>query len=354
MKNLVLILMSFLLIISVNSQEFIKNSDKPLNPEAGRVLKLDEIYEIKDEPGVFYFRWPGQFHVDSQGCLFILDEEQLLKFSPEGRFIKNLYKKGQGPGEIATRYQMVSYVLFQDELYVYDGVAKILRMDRNGSLVQEIKQTAGRFYRLIGKPENGYYLLYQTPPPWGKGDFVEIEHQIHLISFDGTSSEQIVAFPSKVYSGKDFGMDWDNCSYIYNQNDGSLYVTHTCEYQIVRADLAHRKILISFNRKYPRVNYVIPEYMKSFYEQHNPPKKKFENDVLAMFLSGNNLWVKTSTIDKNKGILFDVFDPQGQYLDSFYLNINGELMLVDGGCIFVSERDEEENILIKKYKILNY
>jgi hypothetical protein len=35
------------------------------------------------------------------------------------------------------------------------------------------------------------------------------------------------------------------------------------------------------------------------------------------------------------------------------LNVDGSLALADGGFIYVTEKDKEENILIKKHKILN-
>ena len=335
------------------SQEIIQNSDKPLNPEAGRVLKLEEVFQIKDEPGKFYFRWPNNFRLDSKGCLYVLDENQLLKFSPQGTFVGNFYKKGQGPGEISSRFQMVSYFILDDDLFVYDGISKIIQMDGNGKLINEIKQDAGRYFQMLGKSENGFFMRYQTPAVQKKTGFMEIENQIHLLFPDGHSAEKILGFFSRIYTGPNFGMDWDKYSHLFNQNDGSLYVTHTIEYKIVRADLNKGRVVVSFNREYPRVKYVLPEHMKSFYEKYDPPKKKFENDVSEMFIHNGNLWVKTSTADKEKGTLFDVFDPQGRYLDSFYLNISGSLEIAHANHIYITERDADENISIKKLKIIN-
>lgn len=352
-KKIIIVVLLFISYSALYSQEMIKNSYKPLNSEAGRILKLEEVFEIKDRPSEFFFAWPRSFRLDSQENLFMMDEDQLLKFSPEGKLIRNFYKKGQGPGEISTRYQMVSYIIHQDELYIYDGVAKIMHLDGDGKLIKEIKQTAGRFFQLVGISEKGFYMRYQTSAFQKKEGFHEIDNQIHLLSPDGSSAEKIIGFPSQVYSGSNFGMDWDKYSHLFNQNDGSFYVTHTCEYKIVRSDLSEGKIIVSFNREYPRVKFVISEGMESFYEKYNPPKKKFENDVFKMFLNNNSLWIKTSTDEKDKGMLFDVFDPKGRYTDSFYLNISGNLELADGNHIYITERDEEENISIKKLKILN-
>jgi len=238
-------------------------------------------------------------------------------------------------------------------LYIYDGVAKILHVDGDGKLIKEITQNAGRFFQLLGISDKGFYMRYQTSAFQEKAGFHEIDNQIHLLSFDGSSADEIIGFPSQIYSGPGFGMDWDKYAHLFNQNDGSLYVTHSCEYKIVRSDLNERKIIVSFNREYPRVKFVITEGMKSFHEKYNPPKKKFENDVVKMFLNNNYLWIKTSTAKKDKGKLFDEFDSKGRYSDSFYLNISGKLELADGNHIYITERDEEENISIKKLKILN-
>jgi hypothetical protein len=35
------------------------------------------------------------------------------------------------------------------------------------------------------------------------------------------------------------------------------------------------------------------------------------------------------------------------------LNVEGSLALADGDFIYVTEKDKEENILIRKYKVLN-
>ncbi len=354
MKKPALILLTLIMAVSGLSQELIRNSDKPLNPQAGRILKLEPVYEISDASGEFFFKYPYKFGIDDRGFLYILDEDQLLKFSPEGKFVRNFYKKGQGPGEIASDFHDVSFFSFRNELYAYDGMAKIIRFDGEGKLLGEVKQTTGDLFALFGMSEKGYLMQGQSNFPWGGGaGFKEIETSANLISMDGKSAEKIIGFTSRIYRGSNFGMDWDNYLQVFNPADGSLYVSHTCEYKVVRADLLKRKIVASFTRDYPRVNFVIPDSAKSFYERTNAPKKDYANDISALFMSDSNLWVKTSTSVKEKGMLFDVFDPQGRFLDSFYLNVDGSLALADGGFIYVTEKNNDENILLRKYKILN-
>ena len=353
MKKSAYLLLTLILAVSGSSQELIRNSNKPLNPQAGRILKLEPVFEISDASGEFFFKHPYKFDMDDLGYLYILDEDQLLKFSPEGKFVRNFYKKGQGPGEIASNYP-VSFFSFRSELYAYDGMAKIIRFDGEGKLIGEVKQTAGRFFTLFGMGENGFFMRgWTNAPRGGPVGFKENESTANLISADGSSAEKIIGFTSRTYEGPNFGVDWDPYLQVFNPADGSLYVSHTCEYKVVRADLLKRKIAASFTREYPRIKYSMPDFMKAIYEKVNPPMKDFENDISAMFVCDSNVWVLTSTKVKDKGMLFDVFDPQGRFLDSFYMNVDGSLALAHGGFIYVTEKDKDENILVRKHKVLN-
>jgi hypothetical protein len=96
------------------------------------------------------------------------------------------------------------------------------------------------------------------------------------------------------------------------------------------------------------------ESQKKFYQRIKikPPERKQKNDITGLFLNKDNLWVKTSTKNEKKGVLIDVFNKEGKYIDNFYLNLKGELMAVLGDFIFMNEKDEEENIQIVKYKII--
>ena len=354
MKRIPVLLFGLLLFGRLSSQEAVHNPGKPLKRDAGRVLRLKPVFEIRDDSGAFFFRYPYRFDIDAKGCLYILDDGQLLKFSPEGKFVGNFFRKGQGPGEIATRFQMVSFVTHGDGLYIYDGTGKIIHLDATGTLVDEVRQSAGNFFELLGLTDKGFLMRSQTDMAWGGGaGFKDIETMASLVSLDGGSATKIVGFSSRVYQGPKFGMDWDNYLQIYNRRDGSLYVSHTCEYKVVRADLIKQAPLIAFTREYPRAPFVITEAEKDFYKRYDPPRKDFANDIEALFVCGDDLWVKTSTATKGKGVLFDVFDPRGRFLDSFYLKEGLNLVLFDGPFLFVTEKDQEENIVIKKYRALN-
>ena len=97
MRKITLLLLSLLIFGSVVFvQTIIENSEKSLSKNAGRVLRLQEVFRITDESDDFYFKAPHSLKVNSEGNFFIIDENQILKFSADGRFFKNLFKKGGG------------------------------------------------------------------------------------------------------------------------------------------------------------------------------------------------------------------------------------------------------------------
>jgi len=48
---------------------------------------------------------------------------------------------------------------------------------------------------------------------------------------------------------------------------------------------------------------------------------KYFKAVLKLFNQGEELWVITSTVKKDKGVLVDVFSKEGVYKDKFFLPV---------------------------------
>ena len=350
---------SFLFIFSsiIFTQTVIENPEKPLGTNAGRVLKLEEIFRITDGSGNFYFNIPLNLKEDSEGNIFIIDENQFLKFSADGKYLKNLFIKGRGPGEIVTQYHSgLSYCLLKDDIFLYDrNGSKIIHMNGDGNLIEEIRLKMTRLQRMYGLTDEGFIFINESPANIGPTGFKDVDMSVILVSKDGSTSRTIMIFPKKIYSSKNFGMDWAPFYGLLESDAQKLFVCHTSEYNIVLADLGKNQVIKKFNRKYRRIKHVTSESQKQFYERREikRPKRKYKNDVFGLFFYKDHLWIKTSTKDEKKGILFDVFNKEGKYVDNFYLKLNGTLMTPHGDFIFVLEKDEDENFQIVKYKIID-
>jgi hypothetical protein len=77
------------------------------------------------------------------------------------------------------------------------------------------------------------------------------------------------------------------------------------------------------------------------------------SDIDNLSIFDELLWVQTSTKDKEKRPLIDVFDFEGRYVDSFYLDISGTLIATHNEILFVREKDENELIHLVKYKVVD-
>lgn len=354
MKNVLTFLILLMFSISiVSSQVVIENTEKPLNPNAGRILQIKEEFRITDESGEYFFRSPRNFRIAQNGNLFVQDKEHLLQFDSEGTYIRDLFKKGQGPGEIEDYFR---YSIHQDEICIYDNLAiKVIYFDIEGNFIHQVKFEHGPYGSFYGALGNWYIFLKNIIPPLSEfnNKLYDTKIAIKLVSKDGEIEKD-----NHVFSKKDFldsngrMISLEQRIYVLSENNDVLYVSHPNEYLIEALDLEKGQILRRFSRNYPRIKHVKQEREVDMNKKYNIPIKRFESDIKGLFINEDLVWVKTSTEDEEKGYLIDVFDSDGKYIDNFYLKLNGSLMAVHGNYFFVVEPDAEENLQIVKYKIV--
>jgi len=346
----------FLLISGLHAQQVIENSDKPLSKNAGRMLPLQFVFRITDQSGKFYFKGIYSLKIAEDGTIFIYDKDQLLRFSAEGKFIKNLLKKGQGPGEISTANYLgdIKFSVGKKDLYVYDNWArKIVHFDWDGTLIEDFKLKRA-FTDFLGRMDDQLVFIEQEsigPGMAQTSGFRDLKFTLFLTSLAGISEKEILFFPNQLYQQPRLIMSWAPFETVLDPKTGRLYVIHTSEYKIVQVDLREGRVARIFNRKYPRVDYAVREYEKDMIKKYDAPVKKYEYDIQAFFLNKENIWVITSTKDQKKGNLIDVFDAQGKYIDNFYISIPGVIAAVQDDCIYSTEQDKDGNMQVVKYKI---
>lgn len=353
MRKITLSFLSLLILISfVLAQEIIENPDKPLSKNAGRVLKVQEALRITDEGGEFYFNRPSRIKVANDGCIYMTDEDQFLKFSPEGEFIKNMFRKGQGPGEIQSSF---AYGFLDNKIYIFDyRNRKVINLDNGGNLLGELQLREKGSLRFIGIADDSIIFSRFKMPEREEmtGKIIDMENQIVSISLKDKTEREIAIITTKWWFAPNMGLSIDPFTAILSSDGQKLYINNTQEYLIKVMDVKTGKATKAFKRRYkrvkvkkgpPRIRSNIPIKI---------PERKFEFDVKNFYNRGEKLWVRTSTTNKIKGTLFDVFDKEGNYVDSFYLNVNGSLAATHEDYIFVRETDEDGMISIVKYKIV--
>ncbi len=332
------------------SQVIVENPEKPENPNAGRILELEEILRITDEGGEFFFKRPRLLQVADDGSLFLYDADQFLKFNPDGLFIKNLLKKGQGPGEI----QMFSrYILHKGHIYIYDpGNSKMLVLDQEGNVIEEFRFT-DRYGILLGMFDDYFVFTKMNFPEEEEraGNFIDIPTDIVILSKDEKVIHEYPCAVDKAYQGENFIMSWGSSNTIMSAYGRSCFTSNPDEYMITELDLDKGETTRKFSRKYTRVKPPKREPIPGR-PALKIPERKYVDDITYLYSFKDGVLVWTSTKDEDKGMMFDFFDKEGRYIDCFWVNVNGTVIATEENFLFVREQDEEGNISIVKYKVL--
>lgn len=332
--------------------EIVLNLKSPLNKRAGRVLRLEERLRITDTGGEFYFKYPHQLEMTSDGSFFVADIGELLKFKKDGRFVNNLIKKGQGPGEFEQfgRFSLQG----KGEIYAFDqGQMKVVRLDLDGQLIEETKLPEA-FGSCEGMTDHWlvFYKFFRTPPKDQTFILSDRKNVLTWVPRQGEAKQRAHTFLSKIFGGPGFAMTWDEFRSVLDREREFIFFSCTREYQVELLDLNRGTIVRSFKRDYPRVKYTMKERDKEIYKKYHPPEKKYESDILNLFISDGKLWVQTSTEDKKRGFLIDVFNAEGEYLDNFYLPVKGSILALQGDSIFIIEKDENDLVQIAHYRLI--
>lgn len=331
------------------SQEIIQNPEKPLSSNAGRILEVEEMFRITDESGEFFFKWASNLQIADDGSIFLIDESQFLKFTPDGKYLKNIFIKGQGPGEIQSSF---FYYHLQDEnIFVYDPMnRKIINTDQEGELIDEFKLKE-RYVQFIGLWEDNFILTKYIYPAMEEqtGKIFEIPAKILLISKAGDIINECSGIPWKMFLHPNISTRIPVLAARISEDGKACFISDPDEYMVSVLDLEKLEFTRKFKRDYPRVKR--PKRKTPSRSSIKIPERIYENDIDYLYNFRGNLWVETSTEDDKRGTLYDVFNREGQYINSFWLDA-GELINTHGNYLFVRERDEDGTISIMKCRVL--
>lgn len=93
------------------------------------------------------------------GYLFVSDYKKLFQFTPEGKFVRQIGKVGQGPGEYTESILGVSYNETLKEVYLSDPRQKKLHVySFDGTFLRDINMDGREYVRLQDK--GCFYAIY--------------------------------------------------------------------------------------------------------------------------------------------------------------------------------------------------
>lgn len=363
-KTNLAILTGLLSVCTLGFGQIIENPTKPIAKNPGRIVTLKEELRIEDTGKGYFFKNPGPIRVTPRGDIFFRDgPEQALQFDAEGRFVRNLFKKGQGPGELST---VIDTWASLDRLYLIGYPPKILAYDFEGNLVQELPLRSGLVGGRFVLADSANLLVYGSgrPDPSGGTGFIDIPWDIIAIEPDGSSQKTIGSFPIPSYieveqGGAISGTSWNRLQ-VVTLDGNSLFVNSSSEYLIGNFVRDKNAVVLRFRRPYIRIKNAGGGGVSSS-RGSKPSLSEFLPDIYALHIVDGQLWVQTSTVTEEKGILFDVFDTKGRYIDNFYIqsmmnNEDGEpvriRMTIVGGFAYFKEETSDGLVVIRKCRLV--
>ena len=356
----------------IGAQNSIENPAKPKAANAGRVVVPQEVLTISDEGTTdYYFKWPHTLKTGPDGSLVLIDRDQVLRFDKNGKFQGNFLKKGQGPGEVNSPGACLATA--KNVIVISNYPNKIVFFDLSGRFEKEIavrQQGRAPLSTLLYQGGNFIFRTWDFPQTTGDPKIVEIPQTIVAVSEETGEVKTLSPFMTKAFvitsAGGGGGM-FDIVSLITTPfQEKLLALTHTEEYLLKIYDPAANRVLKEFRRAYERVKgEPLTDAEKKGGvlvggQHYTRPERKFENDVVNVLARDNEIWAVTSTKDKARGVLIDVFDGDGIYRDCFWLKLPEPALgsvrspgqsVLDGEFLWVVERAEDETFSIKKYRI---
>ncbi len=337
-------------------------------------ITIDESTLPEDE----FFEGIVDIGSDEAGNIYLCDIQacNIKKFSADGKFIKTIGRKGQGPGEFNMPWRMA---VTGNRLFIYDmGNRRLCSLTTDGEYIKSIgiQNTEGRprnmrahpggnilvereiiHYREEDRPQD---CLIQIFSPELELKKTISTHQVLRNKFrtiQGMFSNIIQPFTPDVF--------W------YVAPDGKIVIGIAKDYTI-ETHHSEKGLLSSFKHTYKPVKVTeqdkekffstitfssseggdseLPKEIKKLTEF---PKTKPAFDALFVDFEGNILVHTVRKDPEGPMPMFDAFDSEGKFLGT--VNITGlkafpRGALVGRNCVWIIERDEEDQVQVVKYR----
>ncbi len=336
----------------------------PSGEESPRILAMKEVLRLTDESGEFSFRYPGQIKTTADGNLFVADEEALFHFDSSGRYLGNLVRKGEGPGEV--KYFM-GYSLDDGKIYIKSSSpTKILIFTGTHQLESEIRIDGITFFSDYLFSLRDWHYFFEGNDDIRALNTGKYQNEFVLLSVDSRGqvdrSELKFRVPIAVHKSGNH-VRGTGIAYLNKVFDGSryLYVSHEERYAVYKVDLASRKIVNTMRRSFSPVPYRPRKDLDiSQRGLEEVADRKYFNDIGALRCLGEDLMVFTSHLDEKNRVLVDRYSSEGRRIDSFFLTVPGvrrpddlknKPLCFDKDFFWTSFVDDDDNPVVVKYRV---
>jgi len=296
--------------------------------------------------------------LDSEGNIFLLDSDRILKYDHQGKFIKIIGRKGQGPGEFMFPVKL--FIDGYNNLFVNDQGKKLIVFDKEGTFKEIIRLKysipsfpleSSRFY--IDKESYIYSFSREYSELGLKKSLIKSDSQGNVIKKLIEINEEDIEVKTSKSGGIVGGIQhaYSPASFFCVVQNSFLCFGENLEYRFFLIDFSGKiKTIVIQDGKSQSIS--SEEKSKLGKNVTLPPHRPFFNKILSDE-KGRIYIIKTKSIlDMNNVVKVDIFSRDGQYL--YKSEFPYFPKIIENGSIFVIDKDEEGKRAIKKLEIRNY
>ena len=344
----------------------VKNSDKPLFGELIFDLEEDLIIGSEEDKNYMFYQ-ARDIKVDSLGNIYVLDagNHRVQKFDKNGHYLQTIGRKGQGPGEFASIYNM----LFDNQNNLYVKGMRIIHIFNN----------KGEFIRNVTFPISIHNFDVNTEENFIVSGFVTSEkgqnYGVLIVNSAGKIIKNISEFP---------GID------IFQRGKSMVFLSHRYSPMLCFSSFSNKGVIYGHSPEYKLffLNqkgsiYLIAKKDESYHaisrgekdkiiddHQESSSGRKLSKDIIEgaanfskyrpfferIFTDDKGrIYVRKvkSVLDKSREVEFDIFSNDGYYLykTSFSFPPN---VIKKGYLYYIFTSEETGEVRIKRFKIRNW
>jgi len=365
--SIFLFLAAFIMLVSFGGQKaewkgtieeedgviIVKNPKQPMYGED--VFGLEEELSIGEAEGRedYMFSLIVSIDVDDKGNIYVLDikERHIKVFNSDGRLMRIIGRKGQGPGEFQLPYTV--QITAQNDVVVWDVMVRKLHFF---SLVGEYKKSIS-FEKLFGRPvinSEGNIVSKVN------GDVAENpKYELRKHDLELNPLTFYYSFPKYDTARDGFNSFRSTLQWAVTNNNEIVcgHPDEGFELKIFNPEGQITKIIV---KDYTPVR-IPEEAIKRATKQQLPPgsfysiPKYYSPFIWIIVDEDNRIFVFTHERPKNKGGRYwDVFNPEGKFIAKIAIShefLMGRPIIFKGGNLYLIEADEEGYQYVKRYKV---
>lgn len=336
---------------TIDGVTIIKNPRKPMYDEGVFLLEEELTIGDKEIESGYDFEVITTIRADDNGNIYVLDAkaQQVKVFDESGKYLRNIGRKGQGPGEFSLPSGL--HIISKNEIMVSSITRRLSFFSLSGKFLRQINNSPDPFP--VPDSSGNFIVKTWNASDGGKivTDLKKLNSDLELIFSIGKlevesplGQKKLNAFSTLLYFTvlTDDSIVWGiNNAFQLSVVDprGNLVKKIQMDFDPVRVAEEYKKDYLKRNNddlsRSRGITYKFPEYFPVF--------KNISTDDQGRIIVG------TYISDTENNNLFDVFDSEGRYVAKIAMKNNP--VYWKKGKLYSAEEDDEGFLTVKRYKV---